>query len=207
MRRLFDGIARRLARILVRIFFRAVEVTGLERVPSAGPIVFVANHGNSLIDPFVLVAVLPRYPRFLAKSTLWSNPAVRPLLELGGVVPVYRQQDQVDTSRNRETFARCHDELARGGAVALFPEGISHDEPALQPMRTGAARIALEAERGRGPLGVGIVPVGLTFDAKALFRSRALVNVGAPIDLAPELARHDADPTGAVRALTERIRE
>jgi 1-acyl-sn-glycerol-3-phosphate acyltransferase len=197
-RRLLDGCARALARLLLAIFYRSAEVRGIEHVPR-GPAVFVANHGNALIDPMVLVALLPRMPRFLAKHTLWSNPAVWPLLQLAGAVPVYRAQEG-DTARNQEMFARCTAELARGGAVALFPEGISHDHPELQPLRTGAARIALAAAAsGAGP--VAIVPVGLTFDDKRQFRSRLLLCVGEPLAV-PAGSADDAD---AVRAQTEAI--
>ena len=42
----------------------------------------------------------------------------------------------------------------------------------------------LEAEDNRGPLGVAVVPVGLIFDAKGKFRSRALVQIGDPVDTA-----------------------
>jgi hypothetical protein len=89
----------------------------------------------------------------------------------------------VDTSKNLEMFARCHEVLRDGGRIALFPEGISHDEPRLQPLRTGAARIALESERRFGPLGVRIVPIGLLFDERGTFRTRTLVVVGE-LDLA-----------------------
>lgn len=205
MRTLLDPIAHWLAWLLLRVFFRSIEVKGLEHVPRDGPVVFVANHGNSLIDPFLLVGFLPRPVRFLAKSTLWKNPAVLPLLWLGGVVPVHRQQDGADMSRNEETFAHCHETLRDGGSVALFPEGISYDEPELQPLKTGAARIALEAERRFGPLCICILPVGLTFEEKTLFRSRVLLQVGVPLDPTPErdLARSDA--RAAARALTDRI--
>ena len=118
-RRLLDRAARGLARVLLGVFFRSVEVQGLERVPASGPVLFVANHGNALIDPMVLVALLPRLPRFLAKHTLWSNPAVRPLLELAGAIPVYRAQEG-DTAKNQETFARCFEELGRGGDFAAW---------------------------------------------------------------------------------------
>ena len=193
-----DRTARALARLLQTIFFRSAEAQGLERVPMHGAVLFVANHGNALIDPLVLVAGLPRLPRFLAKHTLWGNPAVRPLLALAGAIPVYRAQEG-DTSRNQETFARCYEELARGGAVALFPEGISHDQPALQPLKTGAARIALGA-RAAGADPLAIVPIGLTFEDKTLFRSRLLLAVGEPLPVAG--AQDDAE---SVRALTEAI--
>ena len=78
--------------------------------------------------------------------------------------------------------------------MALFPEGHSHNEPRRLPLKTGAARIALETEARHGPLGLKIVPVGLTYDEKGKFRSRVLVRVGDPIDPAPE--------AGGVRAGT-----
>ena len=198
--RRLDRCARALARLLLAIFYRSAEIQGLERVPARGPVLFVANHGNALIDPMVLVALLPRVPRFLAKHTLWSNLAVRPLLQLAGAIPVYRAQEG-DTSRNQETFASCFEELARGGAVALFPEGISHDRPDLQPLRTGAARIALGA-RASGAAPVAIVPIGLTFESKRTFRSRLLLCAGDPIAAADDASPDDPE---AVRALTEAI--
>ncbi len=197
-----DRATRALARLLVRIFYRDAEVQGEAVVPEDGPVLFVANHGNALVDPMVLVACLPRLPRFLAKHTLWSNPAVRPLLSLAGSIPVYRAQDG-DTRRNDETFRVCFEQLAAGNAVALFPEGISHDEPSLQPLRTGAARIALGA-RAAGAEPMTIIPVGLTFEEKGRFRSRLLVTVGEPIVPAPEMTTDDAEAT---RALTQQIDE
>lgn len=203
-----DRAARGLARLALRVFYRELEVVGLERVPAETPLVIVANHGNSLIDPALLMAVLPRLPRFLAKHTLWANPAVRPLLELAGSLPVRRSQDGGGSSgRNEDTFDRCYEELARGGCVALFPEGITYHEPQLQPVKTGAARIALGAEARHGPLGLRLLPVGLEFEDKARFRSRALAVVGEPLDPARELALAASDEAGAVRALTERVRE
>ncbi|MEN8185110.1 MAG: 1-acyl-sn-glycerol-3-phosphate acyltransferase [Myxococcota bacterium] len=203
MRAFADRIARGLAWILLRIFYRELEVSGGARVPAQGPVLVVANHGNSLIDPFLMVGFLPRMPRFLAKSTLFSNPGVAPFLWLGGVLPVYRRQDEVDTARNEETFERCFDELAHGGVIALFPEGISHDEPRLQRLKTGAARIALGAEAARGPLGLRIVPVGLTFEAKGTFRSRVLMQIGEPITPPPPVG--GSEEREAVRMLTDRI--
>jgi 1-acyl-sn-glycerol-3-phosphate acyltransferase len=193
-------------RLVLRIFFRSVEVVGAERLPRGRPLVLVANHVNGLIDPLLILGPLPVTPRFLGKSTLWKNLLVRPLLELARAIPVYRRHDEgVDPRRNRETFAQCHELLAAGGAVALFPEGVSHSEPSLQPLKTGAARIVLEAAAKFPGLGVRIVPVGLVFDAKETFRSRALVTVGEPIDPAAEVARYAADRPGAVRALTARV--
>src|SRR5690606_34394476 len=142
----------------------------------------------------------------LGKSTLWRIPGLRWLLDLAGAVPVYRPGDPgVDAARNVETFDRCHRVLAAGGRLALFPEGTSHAEPQLQPLRTAAARIVLEAERRFGPLGVRILPVGLVFEERTRFRSRALVVVGEAIDPAAEIAAAHQDEGAAVRLLTGRI--
>jgi glycerol-3-phosphate O-acyltransferase/dihydroxyacetone phosphate acyltransferase len=217
-----DRLASGLARILIYVFYRRIELTGAERIPSAGPLLVVANHANALIDPILLVAVLDRPIRFLGKSTLWNNPLLRPLLWLGNVIPVFRSQDGGQMAQNEQTFEKCHQELADGGAIALFPEGISYHAPQLQPFKTGAARIALGAEAAHGPLGVRVVPVGLTYESKGIFRSRVLVTVGDEIALTPKALGRGADPDAlsepagqdesgdaderaAVRALTERI--
>jgi 1-acyl-sn-glycerol-3-phosphate acyltransferase len=206
-----DGFMRAVARLVLKVFFREVEVVGAERLPLDRPLVLVANHVNGLIDPLLLMGPLPVMPRFLAKSTLWKIVVLRPFLDLAGAIPVYRRQDEgadpsrADPHRNAETFARSHDLLAKGGALALFPEGTSHSDPALKPLKTGAARIVLEAGQKYPGLGVRLVPVGLLFDAKQTFRSRALVQVGEPIDPAPQLADVDRDPVAAAHALTARI--
>ena len=201
-----DRFMRTVARLVLKVFFREVEVVGAERIPRDRPLVLVANHVNGLIDPLLLMGTMPVTPRFLAKSTLWKIPILRPFLALAGTIPVYRRQDEgADPSRNLETFARSHDLLAKRGVLALFPEGTSHNDPSLKPLKTGAARIVLEAERKVPGLGVRIVPIGLLFDAKETFRSRALVQVGEPIDPTPEIELDRQDPVAAFRELTARI--
>ncbi len=203
-----------LCRLILAVFFRRIEVVGGERVPRAEgglrqvPLIAVANHVNGLVDPLFLLGPLRLPARMLGKSTLWKIPVLAQLCDLAGVLPVYRRQDEgVDTSKNLETFARCHEELARGGILAIFPEGISHDQPQLQPLKTGAARILLEAERRLGPLGSRILPVGLLFEDRGRFRSRALVVVGPPIDPAEEIELAARDEPTAVRLLTARVSE
>ena len=100
--------------------------------------------------------------------------ALRADPERRGRDPVYRRLDQgVDTSRNTETFAAVRAALADGDAVCIFPEGISHSTGRLEPLRTGAARMALAAEREGRPR--ALVAVGLNFDRKTAFRSRVTV--------------------------------
>jgi len=171
-----------LARLLSSIFFREVQVEGAEKIPPGGPLIYAVNHPNALVDPLLIHGLLPRHPRFLAKHGLWDIAAVRPFLEMAGSIPVYRQMDKdARTVQNLETFDACYKALAEGAVIGIFPEGVSHTEPSMMPVKTGIARIVLGAEEKHGPLGIRIVPVGLTFDARQRFRSRVLITVGEPI--------------------------
>lgn len=205
MRRALDGAVASLSRLLLRIFFRQVEVVGRERVPPRGPLLLVANHENSLIDPILVLGFLGVRPRILAKSTLWRHPVVAPLLVFAGAVPVYRKQDGVAMARNLDTFARCRETLARGANVLLFPEGASHNQPHRLPLKTGAARIALETMVRDGAADLRIVPVGLSYEAKGEFGSRVLVLIGEALDPRAEAVLYASAPRAAVRELTERM--
>jgi len=192
-----------LARLLVRVFFRRIEIQDGENLPGSGPVVLVANHTNGLVDGLLLMATLGRYPRFLGKSTLFKIPPLWPFLKLAGVIPVYRTIDAEAGDHNVSAFATSHALLRAGGMVAVFPEGISHDELALQPLKTGAARIALQAAGGGGAQDLVTVAVGLVYDAKARFRSRALVRVGGPVEVAGWAEDYRRDERATVRAVTE----
>ena len=207
VRRALDTVVAFISRTLMRLFFREVEVVGLERVPPQGPRLLVANHVNSLVDPILVLGFLGVRPRILAKSTLWRHPVVAPLLMFAGAVPVYRKQDGAPVARNLDTFERCCETLARGGTVLLFPEGASHNQPHRLPLKTGAARIALDTIVRHGGRGLKIVPLGLTYEAKDRFGSRVLALVGDPIDPQAEAAIYQERPREAVRALTARLAE
>jgi glycerol-3-phosphate O-acyltransferase/dihydroxyacetone phosphate acyltransferase len=193
-------VVRALAHAASLVFYR-VDCVGAP--PSKGAVLLLPNHPNSLLDPAVIWTTADRDVRFLAKSTLFSTP-LRPLLAGAGAVPVYRRHDKgVDTSKNAETFTAVEGALAAGDAVCVFPEGVSHSTGRLVPLRTGAARMALGAERGGTP--VAIVPVGLNFDRKTAFRSRVTVVYGRPFSCADLVS--GTDDAAAVRMLTDRIAE
>lgn len=196
----------------LRLFFRRVEVFGADRVPVRGPVIFVLNHPNALIDPLFLVCRAPRRVSFLAKEPLFRMPVIGYFVRAFESLPVYRRQDEgADLRRNRETFEHAAALLARGRAIAIFPEGTSHSDPRLKPLKTGAARIALGAgavaAESVGPgAPIHIIPAGLYYTAKGTFRSAALLYFGEPIDVSPQPLGPDGNPPRRdVRDLTHRI--
>ncbi|MBV9110003.1 MAG: 1-acyl-sn-glycerol-3-phosphate acyltransferase, partial [Gemmatimonadetes bacterium] len=192
------------ARNALKLFYR-LTISG-ERVPGRGPVLLVANHPNSLLDPGMVVAVARRPVRFLAKAPLFDMPVIGMLSRGAGAIPVYRQQDTGgDTAQNADTFRAVWDALAEGSAVGIFPEGTSHSEPSLVPLKTGAARIAMGAAMRTGGA-FPIVPVGLSFREKETFRSDAVAVVGDPVAW-DDLAGTGPQDRDAVRELTRRIDE
>ena len=194
--------------IALRLFFRRIEVVNVERVPTEGALLFVLNHPNGLVDPALVFVSLPRRVSFLAKSTLYDNPIGSFLLRTFEILPVYRRIDAGGRSEsNAVTFDNCFELLRRGRCIAIFPEGISHDEPQLQKMKTGAARIALGAVSDpSAPTSLKIVPVGLYYTSKTSFRSEALIRYGEIFDVEPiELDANGEPPRDAVALLTAKI--
>lgn len=188
----------------LRIFFRRIEIVGLDHIPASGPVIFVLNHPNALIDPVFLLCLAPRPVSFLAKAPLFKTPVLGWLVRAFDSIPVYRRQDEGGEVDNQDTFRRARALLERGQAVAIFPEGTSHSDPRLKPLKTGAARIAL----GTALDGLQIVPAGLYYDDKASFRSDALVVYGEPF-VVPRATLDERGEAGAdeVHALTRRIEQ
>ncbi len=176
----------------LRLFFRRIEVVGRDRVPTTGPTLFAINHPNALVDPILLLCYAPRPVSFLGKAPLFRIPVIGWLARALETIPVHRRQDgTTDPRQNRETFARARSLLENGGTIAIAPEGASHSDPKHRPIKTGAARIALGAGTSDP---VAIVPVGLFYTEKAVFRSSALVLFGEPLRVVSTAVDADGEP-------------
>lgn len=144
----------RLARFLLRVILGSVfrvRVEGLARLPTQGPYLPACNH-LGWVDPFVLLAWLPASPRvhFLGRrAAIYNRAWKRWVLDfMGGVIPV----ESGDVAHLSEVVGAV---LARGGVVAIFPEGKTGPaEGRLQPLRHGVAHFAVRSQ-------VPIVAVGL----------------------------------------------
>ena len=158
---------------------------GQENIPAQGGVILAANH-MSHFDPLVMAHYVygsGRWPRFLAKASLWDVPVLGFVLRKVRQIPVER--GSIEAVRSLDVLV---DALDQGAAVIIYPEGTTTKEPGLWPMRgkTGAARLALAT-------GVPVIPIAhwgaqRVFDVrtkKLSFRPRAPITVtaGKPVDL------------------------
>jgi 1-acyl-sn-glycerol-3-phosphate acyltransferase len=192
-------------RFCLKVFYRRIEFSGLDRVPD-GPVIFAINHPNGLVDPLFVLCFAPRPVSFLAKAPLFRYPVIGWFARMFEGIPVYRKQDQTRGS-NQETFARARQVLRNGGSIAIFPEGTTHSDPQLRELKTGVARIAL----GAGLDELFVVPTGIYYTAKHVFRSEAMAVFGeavrVPRALGSSVPREDEPPADEVETLTAAIDE
>jgi 1-acyl-sn-glycerol-3-phosphate acyltransferase len=172
-------------------FYRDIRITGRERIPIRAPLLIAANHQNALVDSLIVAWVVPRRIAMTAKATLTENPLIALLFRILGVVPLRRVSDEAgkangvspDRSRNAEAFREILNLLEQRRAVLIFPEGKSHNEVGLEPLKTGLARLALRARDERSIKGVTILPLGLIFEDKGVPGTVVGARVGGPIEM------------------------
>jgi glycerol-3-phosphate O-acyltransferase / dihydroxyacetone phosphate acyltransferase len=200
------ALLRAVAAVALRWYYADVVVQGAERAPRERPLLVVANHPNALIDALFIGTALHRRVLLTAKATLFEQPAVGTLLRAVGVIPLRRASDErragrsMAPERNVHAFEQVSAALRRRGCVLVFPEGVSHDDPSIAPLRSGAARMAMHA-RDEGVADLAILPVGLVYEAKERPGSGVLLRVGEPLVLEDWLAS-TAEPDGAMLTAT-----
>lgn len=190
-----------LAITCIRLARWRVRTRGLEHVPRFGGAVITWNHTghvDAVVTAYDLYRQLDRPAHALARADLWDSWRTRWIVRFADAVPVDRS---ARTSR-ANSYAAAVDVLERGGLVLVAPEGRISTTFEVQPMRSGAARMAQQA-------GVPIVPsaswgshrlvtTGRPFSLRRAWAIPVEVRFGEPISVAT-----DADPV-VVTALLER---
>lgn len=187
-------------------FFRNVEIHRATTLKK-GPMIFAMNHPNNLIDTLLVGYAIKRKVHYLATAQMFRNKLLSFFLHNIGIIPVYRKQDDpTHSEKNVSTFQECFQVLSRNGAIGIYPEGITHAEPRVKKIKTGAARIALEAEVQFHD-GIQLIPIGLNYSIRKSFRSEVVINIGKPIEVSVYSARYQMDPSGTVDQLTSDLQE
>jgi len=137
------GYTSALAFFLAGFSFR---YSGRGNLPPTGPVLVVSNH-ESMFDPFLIGLASRRYLAFLARSTLFTQPVLGPLIRRWNAVPI-------DRTVGKEGIQAVLTALGKGRAVLMFPEGERTHTGTVQPLKAG---VSLLIKRVTCP----IVPCGV----------------------------------------------
>ena len=172
-----------------------LEVSGLEHLPTSGPVLLAGNH-DSRWDPVAIgIAGLPRRQiRALAKSTLWKNALLGRVLDGMGQIPIMRG------AGDAHALDRAISALRDGVCIGVFPEGTTTKGRVLRA-RSGFGRLSEAVPEAQI---VSATCEGAGVLANFPKRPRIRVQFFAPQDAAPRNGESAAD--FSVRLLAE-IRE
>ena len=193
----------------LKTFFRKISTHNNSIIPKKGPIIFVCNHPNLIIDAWLVGMTCNRRLYFLAKSTIFRGKVLSWILSKLGLIPVYRKQDgNGDTTKNKDTFIKAYGILEKKGSFLIFPEGISVAERKLNKIKTGAARIGFGAMvNNEWNLDVTIIPVGLSYENIIKFKSEVTIKYGLPIKIADYKNDYIANEVQTVKIVTNKIED
>jgi 1-acyl-sn-glycerol-3-phosphate acyltransferase len=162
--------------LIEKAYFARVTLLHGERLPQAGPVLYLGLHRNGAVDGFVYHQVL-RKPVFMISTQLRKNLFSR-LLFRG--IAVTRPKDEGDRSLNETALHRCLDQLRSGGELFVFPEGTSSLGPRHLPFKSGAIWLLLDYLDAGGPP-LQVIPIGIHYECPWDFQARVEVVVGHPI--------------------------
>lgn len=191
---------------LLSQFFSEINIRGAA-MREEGATLIVVNHPNLALDSLLIARSFKRDLWFIAKATLFANPMLHKFFTACHMLPVKRRQDNPDAPvDNQDTFSKVVDKLCSNQAVVIFPEGVSLGERKILPLKTGAARMAFEAEEHHSfKLGLKIQAAGITYSKLDAFKSRVTITFSEPISIQEYKAEYEKDAQNSVKLLTERI--
>lgn len=173
------------------------RIVGAEHLPHDGGAVVAMTHFGYL--EFALIEWATwlhnrRRIRFMAKKSVFAKPMVGWLMRGMRHIPV-------DMASGREAYAAAAEALRRGELIGVFPEAGVSASFTVRELKTGAARLAAEAE-------VPIIPIAVWGGHRLLTKNRSIrfsERFGIPVHFAvgAPVAVTDADDP---RAVTDDLR-
>ena len=158
-----------------------VDDAQLERVPSKGPLILVANHVNFLEVPVLLTHLSPRPMSVLVKAENWDHFWAHKFFEFCNGIPIRRGEP------NFKAFHLAKTALKEERIVAVAPEGTRSGNGCLQAGHSGIVLLAL---RSAAPLQPLVYYGGEKFrdNVKHIRRTDFHIVTGNPFRLNPERA-------------------
>ncbi|MCO5260146.1 MAG: lysophospholipid acyltransferase family protein [Crocinitomicaceae bacterium] len=205
---LYNGL-KILVRIGIRIYYSEVKIRNKSLLAHNGPKIIIANHPNALMDAWLIGTISDEPIYYMTKASFFNNKLKMWFLRSLNMIPINRASEaKIDGVDNNSTLEECYQLLGEGKTLVIFPEGTSNMELLLRQLKSGTARIALEAERrNQGKLNLKVIPIGLMYTQGEKFRSSIMVNIGEGIHVTQYLEEYETNHTSAARKLTNKFRE
>jgi 1-acyl-sn-glycerol-3-phosphate acyltransferase len=161
-------------RIFLSLYFGQIIIQGSENLPESGPVILAPKH-FSRWDPVVISLLSTQPLRFMTNANQFEGVQGWLIGKLGAF--------PIDLNHPSVSSMRCAIELLQAGKkLVMFPEGgIVRDQP-LRSLKTGLARLVLQAE-AKTPEGVAIpiVPIAIRYDPGAYLCANILINISSPL--------------------------
>ncbi|MDC3354468.1 lysophospholipid acyltransferase family protein [Flavobacteriaceae bacterium] len=163
------------------IYFRNIEVTGLENIPEDGGVLFSPNHQGAFLDPLLVGSMTPKKMTSLTRSDVFGGP-FQWFLDAFQMLPVYRiRNGYSNLKKNDITFAKCYKLLSERKFMLMFSEGGHHDEYYLQRLSKGSSRLIYQAVRQFPDEKMYLMPIGLNYGHHRQPRCTLHLVFGQPI--------------------------
>jgi hypothetical protein len=173
-----------------------------------GRTIYVSNHAASFMDPLVIGGLQRPIVFFMTRSDVFKS-ALKPILWMAHMLPIYRQHDGEDTKqKNDETFQKCTKVLKGNRNLLIFGEGFTDDIfiRRLKPLKKGAARIGfgtLEALEWKEQ--IFMAAVGVNYGDPNFLGSDLVISNSESICLNDYREIYEANPSKAINEVTKRI--
>ncbi|MEP1096632.1 MAG: lysophospholipid acyltransferase family protein [Cyclobacteriaceae bacterium] len=191
-------------RITLRLYFKKVEIIGLENLPRNAPIIIAPNHQNAFLDPFLAGCFMPFPINFLTRAdvfTWWTKPILRSL----NMIPIYRIRDGYGKlSMNDAIFRTCEELFRQKKTVLIFAEGNHGEDHYLRPLTKGTSRLALQAQAAIEE-DLQIVPVGINYFDHRKPGAKVILVYGKPFSVKPFVEKYDESSGSGLIAIRDAL--
>ncbi|MFC4721030.1 1-acyl-sn-glycerol-3-phosphate acyltransferase [Geojedonia litorea] len=203
MKLLWLHIVRAYLNLGLFFYYKKVKLVYKERLPKHGPVLFVGNHQNALMDALLIATKSGRFCYFLTRANVFKKPLAAAFLKSLRMLPVYRLRDGWnELSKNEDIFDHCAKLLKQEHAIALFPEATHNLQRRVRPLSKGFTRIIFEVFNQSPDLQLQLVPIGFNFLKAEDFGDAVTVYIGNTI---PLTAGDCEDQHGSVIRLKEQV--
>ncbi len=166
---------------LLPLFFRQIEITGQENIPTSGPVILAPTHRSrwdALLIPYAAIAcVAAKDLRFMVTIDECQGLQGWLVRHLGGF-PVDPKHPSITTLRHGVNL------LQQGRTLVIFPEGGIFRDDKLHPLKPGIARLSLSAESSYPGLGVKIIPISIDYSHPyPTWGADVNIHIGTPLNV------------------------